>query len=76
MDRHLLGLKMIAAENGMPLPKLFHLEAYQQLTHFLLSTSQGKPVIFLIMKLIRILSAYKTYSTDGYFFNYLKKLNF
>jgi carnitine O-acetyltransferase len=36
----LLGLKLIAAENGRPIPALFQTDAYKRLMHFLLSTSQ------------------------------------
>lgn len=40
IDRHLLGLRMIAAENAHPVPQLLTSAAYQKLMHFLLSTSQ------------------------------------
>ncbi|CAI5454865.1 unnamed protein product [Caenorhabditis angaria] len=40
MDRHLLAWKMIAVENNLPTPELYGSNAYQQLTHFQVSTSQ------------------------------------
>lgn len=40
VDRHLLGLKKIALENGMELPALFKDPGYASSTHFKLSTSQ------------------------------------
>ncbi|XP_057289805.1 carnitine O-acetyltransferase-like [Hydractinia symbiolongicarpus] len=40
VDRHLLGLKLIALENGIPLPELFRDKAYGYALHFRLSTSQ------------------------------------
>lgn len=40
VDRHLLGLKMIAIENGMDVPKLFLDTGYIRSTHYKLSTSQ------------------------------------
>lgn len=40
VDRHLLGLKKIAAENGIEIPALFQDPGYIQSTHFKLSTSQ------------------------------------
>lgn len=44
MDRHLLGLRLIAAENGMETPKLFQDAAYTKSGHMRLSTSQVKVV--------------------------------
>ena len=40
IDRHLLGLKLIAIEQGENVPELFMDSAYTQSTHFNLSTSQ------------------------------------
>lgn len=40
VDRHLLGLKLIAKENNLPIPTLYSDEAYQKSIHFRLSTSQ------------------------------------
>ena len=40
-DRHLLGLKMQALENGENIPELFMDISYMMASHFKLSTSQG-----------------------------------
>ncbi|XP_059146443.1 carnitine O-acetyltransferase-like isoform X2 [Physella acuta] len=40
IDRHLLGLKLIAIENGMNVPEIFMDLSYKESTHFRLSTSQ------------------------------------
>eukprot|EP00057_Strongylocentrotus_purpuratus_P011864 XP_011666338.1 PREDICTED: carnitine O-acetyltransferase [Strongylocentrotus purpuratus] len=40
IDRHLLGLKLIAIENGANVPDLFMDTAFTSCTHFRLSTSQ------------------------------------
>uniref|UniRef100_A0A914CXY3 Choline/carnitine acyltransferase domain-containing protein n=1 Tax=Acrobeloides nanus TaxID=290746 RepID=A0A914CXY3_9BILA len=40
VDRHLLGLRLAARENGLPMPDVFKTEAYQKMMHFLISTSQ------------------------------------
>ncbi|XP_065345556.1 carnitine O-acetyltransferase-like isoform X1 [Cloeon dipterum] len=40
VDRHLLGLRLIAAENGIELPDLFKDVAFTRSTHMRLSTSQ------------------------------------
>lgn len=40
VDRHMLGLKLIAMENGIPLPEIFRDQCYGYSTHFRLSTSQ------------------------------------
>ncbi|KAB7506160.1 Carnitine O-acetyltransferase [Armadillidium nasatum] len=40
VDRHLLGLKMIAIEQGMDIPKLFMDVSYLRSSHMRLSTSQ------------------------------------
>jgi hypothetical protein len=39
-DRHLLGLRMLAVENKIPMPKLFTSQAYAKSTAITLSTSQ------------------------------------
>lgn len=40
MDRHLLALKILAAENNLPVPKFLEETAYKTAIHFKLSTSQ------------------------------------
>lgn len=40
IDRHLLGLKLTALENSIPLPEIFRDKAFGYATHFRLSTSQ------------------------------------
>lgn len=40
VDRHLLGLKMMASENHMPLPDFYKSPGYVKSNHFRLSTSQ------------------------------------
>ena len=40
VDRHLLGLKLLAAEAGMETPAIFNDVAYTRSLHFRLSTSQ------------------------------------
>jgi carnitine O-acetyltransferase len=40
MDRHLLGLKLIAYESSLPIPKIFNEDAFRKMSHFLVSTSQ------------------------------------
>ena len=40
IDRHMLGLKLIALENGMPVPEIFRDKAFGYAMHFRLSTSQ------------------------------------
>ena len=40
MDRHLLGLRLLAKEAGMETPELFKDPAYGKSVHFCLSTSQ------------------------------------
>lgn len=40
VDRHLLGLKLLAKENNLPLPALYNDESYTKSTHFRISTSQ------------------------------------
>jgi carnitine O-acetyltransferase len=40
IDRHLLGLRLIAAEHQLPRPKLYDHFSYKRAMHFVLSTSQ------------------------------------
>jgi carnitine O-acetyltransferase len=40
MDRHILGLKLIASEHAIPLPPLLKGDALRRLLHFQVSTSQ------------------------------------
>ena len=40
VDRHLLGLMMLAREAGMDVPEIFTDVGYTRSTHFCLSTSQ------------------------------------
>ena len=40
VDRHLLGLRLIALESGMETPDIFKDSAYSRSIHFCLSTSQ------------------------------------
>lgn len=40
IDRHLLGLKLIAKENGLPVPELFADDGFVKSTHYRISTSQ------------------------------------
>lgn len=40
VDRHFLGLKMIALQEKMELPELYKDPAYQRSTHYTLSSSQ------------------------------------
>ena len=40
VDRHLLGLRMLALEAGMEVPELYKDMAYVRSLHFCLSTSQ------------------------------------
>ena len=39
-DRHLLGLKLVAVENGLEIPELYNDPTYAKSVHFCLSTSQ------------------------------------
>uniref|UniRef100_T1IJQ1 Choline/carnitine acyltransferase domain-containing protein n=1 Tax=Strigamia maritima TaxID=126957 RepID=T1IJQ1_STRMM len=59
VDRHLLGLKLIALENGIDVPSVFLDSGYRQSSNFRLSTSQvsGKCDSFMI---------YGPLTTDGY----------
>ncbi|KAI6241907.1 Carnitine O-acetyltransferase [Aphelenchoides fujianensis] len=45
MDRHILGLKLIASDHGLPIPELLRSDAVQRLFHFQVSTSQV-PTVF------------------------------
>ncbi|CAB3400530.1 unnamed protein product [Caenorhabditis bovis] len=49
MDRHLLAWKLLAVENNLPTPELFGSEAYQQMMHFQISTSQVPTKNFIQM---------------------------
>uniref|UniRef100_A0A915AHW4 Choline/carnitine acyltransferase domain-containing protein n=1 Tax=Parascaris univalens TaxID=6257 RepID=A0A915AHW4_PARUN len=49
MDRHLLGLRLAAAELNMPSPEIFRTSAYQHMMHFTLSTSQVPTRHFITM---------------------------
>lgn len=40
VDRHLLGLKLIALENKKPIPEFFNSPGFVKSTHFRMSTSQ------------------------------------
>lgn len=40
VDRHLLGLKLIAIENGIEIPKLYQDPSFTRSTHMRISTSQ------------------------------------
>ncbi|KAK6737680.1 hypothetical protein RB195_020032 [Necator americanus] len=40
MDRHLLAWNLLAAENGLPKPSILQTPAYEQMSHFQVSTSQ------------------------------------
>ncbi|KAM8715751.1 hypothetical protein ACLKA7_002747 [Drosophila subpalustris] len=40
VDRHLLGLKMMAQENGLPIPEFYSSPGYTKSMHFRVSTSQ------------------------------------
>jgi len=64
VDRHLLGLKLVAKENGIPVPELFSDKAYAISTHFRLSTSQVSPK----SKLIDYNINYSKYRNCKFFF--------
>ena len=40
VDRHLLGLKLMAIENKLPVPEFFSSKAFVKSSHFRISTSQ------------------------------------
>lgn len=45
-DRHLLGLRLVAIENGMPLPAIFQDKSFVAGSYFLLSTSNMPATTF------------------------------
>ncbi|VDM26890.1 unnamed protein product [Toxocara canis] len=49
MDRHLLGLRLAASELGIPMPEIFTTDAYKEMMHFRLSTSQVPTDHFIAM---------------------------
>ena len=53
IDRHMLGLKLIALENGMPVPEIFRDKAFGYAMHFRLSTSQVLICFLIKFKLHR-----------------------
>lgn len=52
IDRHLLGLKMIAKENGLPVPPFLTDALLQETGHWRMATSQVKPSVQLQVKLM------------------------
>jgi len=59
VDRHLLGLKLIAKENNIPLPSLYSDDGYIKSAHMRLSTSQVPSKYNAFM-------CYGTLTQDGY----------
>lgn len=59
IDRHLLGLKLIAKENGLPVPELYSDEGYVKSSTYRLSTSQVASVYDAFM-------CYGPLTYDGY----------
>lgn len=59
IDRHLLGLKLIAKENGLPVPELYADEGYVKSSTYRLSTSQVASVYDAFM-------CYGPLTYDGY----------
>lgn len=59
IDRHLLGLKLIAKENGIPIPELYSDEGYVKSSTYRLSTSQVASVYDAFM-------CYGPLTNDGY----------
>lgn len=59
IDRHLLGLKLIAKENGIELPALYTDEGYVRSSNFRLSTSQVASIYEAFM-------CYGPLTNDGY----------
>lgn len=59
VDRHLLGLKMIAKENGLPIPELYADDGFVKSTHYRISTSQ-------VASVNRIFMCYGPAVDDGY----------
>ena len=56
-DRHLLGLKMQALENGENIPELFMDISYMMASHFKLSTSQGRTSWVIGVRNLKLLGA-------------------
>lgn len=48
VDRHLLGLKLIALENGIEVPKLYSDAGYIKSAHMRISTSQVRAIDIMI----------------------------
>ena len=63
IDRHMLGLKLAAVENGIPLPEIFRDKCFGYAMHFQLSTSQV-PFMFPIC------GCFGPVVLDGYGFSY------
>lgn len=59
IDRHLLGLKLIAKDNGIPIPELYSDEGYVKSSTYRLSTSQVASVYDAFM-------CYGPLTNDGY----------
>lgn len=59
IDRHLLGLKLIAKDNGIPVPELYSDEGYVKSSTFRLSTSQVASIYDAFM-------CYGPLTNDGY----------
>ncbi|KAJ6638879.1 Carnitine O-acetyltransferase [Pseudolycoriella hygida] len=59
IDRHLLGLKMIAKENSLPVPELYSDDGFVKSTHYRISTSQ-------VASVNRLLMSYGPAVDDGY----------
>lgn len=59
VDRHLLGLRLIAKENKMPEPALFSDVGFKKSTHFRMSTSQVATKCYGVM-------SYGPTCEDGY----------
>lgn len=59
IDRHLLGLKLIAKENGIEVPSLYSDEGYIKASTYRLSTSQVPSIYSAFM-------TYGSLTTDGY----------
>lgn len=59
IDRHLLGLKLIAKENGIPIPELYSDEGYVKSSTYRLSTSQVASIYDAFM-------CYGPLTNDGY----------
>lgn len=59
IDRHMLGLKLIAKENGLPVPELYADEGYVKSSTYRLSTSQVASIYDAFM-------CYGPLTNDGY----------